>query len=412
MWNIYGKTYDLTKFIDNHPGGSDILIKTRGENDITALFETYHAFSDKEQIKKRLDKYEIKGISDNINIPKQYDFTNYDKLLNLVKKEFPDRKSVKMNLFRMLVNTICISSYIPLFYIAMFSNYTLFLRCLASFFAGILWMSLGFNVMHDASHYGVSVQPYINSVLTKMWNSFGLWNSKIWFYHHVYHHHSYTGESKKDPDLYHLCPFFKKQNYQNINKFIKHTCKNQGDLRYVIPILTVFPGYYYGQTFEYLLASIRKRIFTIRLPKTSFYDVIDNNLIIFNLYCLYSGLFLPTIVYMITLNTMYHINIAADHDTYETSIENHYDGNDWLRIQIHNSGNFLNDNFVWTHLFGAINYQIEHHLFPNMSSVHYPKVKPIVMKYCEENNIPYVHHPTLWGAYKSYLKMLDYNKLI
>ena len=25
------------------------------------------------------------------------------------------------------------------------------------------------------------------------------------------------------------------------------------------------------------------------------------------------------------------MNIVADDDTYETSIENHYDGNDWLR---------------------------------------------------------------------------------
>jgi linoleoyl-CoA desaturase len=106
------------------------------------------------------------------------------------------------------------------------------------------------------------------------------------------------------------------------------------------------------------------------------------------------------------------MNIVADHDTYETAIENHYDGNDWLRLQIQNSGNFLNDNFIWTHMFGAINYQIEHHLFPNMSSVHYPKVKPIVMKYCKDNNIPYVHHTTLWGAYKSYIKMLDYNKIV
>jgi cytochrome b involved in lipid metabolism len=89
MWNIYGKTYDLTKFISHHPGGSDILIKTREVGDITALFETYHAFSDKEQIKKRLDKYEIKGISSSdVVVPKQYDFTNYDKLLNLVKKSF------------------------------------------------------------------------------------------------------------------------------------------------------------------------------------------------------------------------------------------------------------------------------------------------------------------------------------
>jgi linoleoyl-CoA desaturase len=72
----------------------------------------------------------------------------------------------------------------------------------------------------------------------------------------------------------------------------------------------------------------------------------------------------------------------------------------------------MNDNLVWTYAFGAINYQIEHHLFPNMSSVHYPAVKPIVVKFCKEHNIPYVHHPTLLGAYKSFLKMMEYNKWV
>ena len=60
MWNIYNKQYDLTTFLADHPGGADILLKTKGEKDITVLFETYHAFSEKHKIKQILDKYEIK----------------------------------------------------------------------------------------------------------------------------------------------------------------------------------------------------------------------------------------------------------------------------------------------------------------------------------------------------------------
>ena len=87
MWNIYGKQYNLTKFIEDHPGGSDILIKTKGERDITVLFETYHAFSNKDQIKQILNKYEI--IDDKSSLKYvEYDFTNYNKLLENVKKYF------------------------------------------------------------------------------------------------------------------------------------------------------------------------------------------------------------------------------------------------------------------------------------------------------------------------------------
>jgi cytochrome b involved in lipid metabolism len=50
MWSIYGNTYDLTSFIAHHPGGKEILENTRGIGDCTALFESYHAFSDFPQI--------------------------------------------------------------------------------------------------------------------------------------------------------------------------------------------------------------------------------------------------------------------------------------------------------------------------------------------------------------------------
>jgi linoleoyl-CoA desaturase len=110
--------------------------------------------------------------------------------------------------------------------------------------------------------------------------------------------------------------------------------------------------------------------------------------------------------YIIALNFWYHINIAMDHDTYETIIENHYTGKDWLKLQICNSANFLNQSWLWTRFFGGINYQIEHHLFPNMSNVHYPTISPIVQDFCKENGITYIHYDNLWKGYQSYLKML------
>ena len=51
-WNIYGKVYDLDNFLDKHPGGRKILELSRSERDITPLFESYHAISNLDSIKK------------------------------------------------------------------------------------------------------------------------------------------------------------------------------------------------------------------------------------------------------------------------------------------------------------------------------------------------------------------------
>jgi linoleoyl-CoA desaturase len=40
-------------------------------------------------------------------------------------------------------------------------------------------------------------------------------------------------------------------------------------------------------------------------------------------------------------------------------------------------------------LCAGVEYQIEHHLFPGIPHVHYPKLSPVVKRYCEENGYPY-----------------------
>ena len=79
-WSIYGSKYDLASFIDKHPGGKEILEKTRDMGDITPLFESYHAFSNKEHIRKRLEEYKIEGSSEST-----YDFQLYNELSNTIK---------------------------------------------------------------------------------------------------------------------------------------------------------------------------------------------------------------------------------------------------------------------------------------------------------------------------------------
>jgi len=408
VWNLYGKQYELTSFLDSHPGGKTILVATENEKDLTALFETYHAFSDKVKIRKMLDKYEIKDANANADadakeIVKKYDFTNYNLLLDMVKKEFPTRVSIKAPFSWGLQNIFLFFLYCYSFYTAMFSWSTpIFYRCILAFFSGGLLFSVYFNILHDGSHYGISVHPFVNEFLSKISNSWGLWNSNIWFYHHVVNHHSFTGEKKKDPDLYHLKPFLNK--VANDRKLLL-----SNNVNWVFGFLTFFPGQFLGQGIFYIVSVLKNpiRIFGgIKMPNRNMYDLFDIVFMGLCIYCLYSGLYLPTIFYIISLNFWYAINIIGDHDTYETAVENHYEGDDWLKLQICNSGNFLNGNILWTRLFGAINYQIEHHLFPNMSNVHYPTIAPIVKKFCKEKNIPYVNHTTLWGMYMSYLKML------
>ena len=113
----------------------------------------------------------------------------------------------------------------------------------------------------------------------------------------------------------------------------------------------------------------------------------------------------------ISKNITYALLILPDHDTFETN-QNYikYDKDkDWGEIQVRNAGNFCTQNPLICYLFGGINYQIEHHLFPTLSHIHFHKIKPIVQKTCKEFDIPYVHHDSLYDAISSTLKQYSYS---
>ncbi len=402
MWHVHGKTYDFTSLMDIHPGGKRILEMTKDIGDVSALYETYHAFSDKSKIDGLLETYEIKSIPEDSN--EKFDFVEYRELISLVKETLKTRKDIKATNFHWFKIIVLLFLYVLFYHGSLYNDNICFsIKCINMFFAGFFATSLSFNIMHDASHYSLSLNPKINEYFSDVWNAVMMWNSKIWFYHHVYAHHSFTMLENRDPDLLHLMPFFaKEKTYKSKTLFT-----SQNPYFYAFPVLVLFPGFFVGQVLSYLYSFIKGRFLRVNLPKTiEYYSPQELFLIFFTLFNLWYGRFIESFIFLISANLFYHLNIFANHDTYET-MENKYSGSNWLRLQICNSGNFVMDNMIWTHLFGGINYQIEHHLFPNMSHIKLIEISPIVKQFCKERNISYVEH-SITSAYLSFLKMLKF----
>ena len=60
LWTIHNKRYDLSSFVDAHPGGRTAILLGRGR-DCTALFETYHSltYSGTAGVSKLLHQYYV-----------------------------------------------------------------------------------------------------------------------------------------------------------------------------------------------------------------------------------------------------------------------------------------------------------------------------------------------------------------
>jgi len=53
-----------------------------------------------------------------------------------------------------------------------------------------------------------------------------------------------------------------------------------------------------------------------------------------------------------------------------------------------------------------LNFQIEHHLFPKVSHVHYPAIAGIVKKVCDRHQVRYNEFKTMTAAVASHFRMM------
>lgn len=73
--------------------------------------------------------------------------------------------------------------------------------------------------------------------------------------------------------------------------------------------------------------------------------------------------------------------------------------------QLQTTANFANGSF-WDFWLGGLNYQIEHHLFPNVSYRHFPELSKIVRSTAEKHGVQYRHFPTFRAAIASHYQHL------
>ena len=78
----------------------------------------------------------------------------------------------------------------------------------------------------------------------------------------------------------------------------------------------------------------------------------------------------------------------------------------WTIHQLKTTCNLASKSRFFSWFVGGLNYQIEHHLFPNICHVHYRKLSPIVMETAKEFEIPYHTMTTFSEALVRHGRML------
>ena len=76
---------------------------------------------------------------------------------------------------------------------------------------------------------------------------------------------------------------------------------------------------------------------------------------------------------------------------------------EWAIHQLKTTANFAPKNKFISWMIGGLNFQIEHHLFPKISHIHYPALRKIIKESCNEFGIPYIEYPKMRHAVVSHV---------
>jgi linoleoyl-CoA desaturase len=322
--------------------------------------------------------------------------------------------SIKGNLALAIQTVVMLSIYIVPFVLILTVPMNGWVAMLMTVLTGTGMAGIGMCVMHDAVHGSYSHKEWVNKILGGTMYLLGS-NVFNWKIQHNYMHHAYTNIEGYDQDiaskgpirLSQFAPLKKIHRYQYIHAFFFYglmTFLKLGNdftqlLRYNKAGIT--RQYHINPGFEYSKMVIVKIIYLfvfIGLPilvtPFSWWQV----LLGFFIMHWVAGCILSTVFQMA------HVVEGAEQllPDAEGIIEE-----EWAVHELRSTSDFARNNLFLNYYIGGLNFQIEHHLFPNISHIHYRKIAPIVERTANEFGFEYNLKPTFRNAFHSHVHRLE-----
>lgn len=278
---------------------------------------------------------------------------------------------------------------------------------------GVSQALIGMNVQHDANHGACSKTPWVNDFFGIFADLIGgskwLWMEQHWT------HHSYTNHAEKDPDSFGAEPMLLFNDYP-----LDHPARKWFHRFQVFFYIPVLAGYWVSSVFNPEVLDLQQagaKGVGIKMDndfiksRAKFATALRISYIFLNVYMpfknhglnwgTFSTIMLMGVAESLALAVLFSLShnfVHADRDPTHMLDEK---GNKstaaageqvcWFKSQVETSctyGGAISGYFT-----GGLNFQVEHHLFPRMSSSWYPYIAPKVREVCKKHGVKYAYYP-------------------
>lgn len=272
----------------------------------------------------------------------------------------------------------------------------------------------GFCISHDALHGAYTSNKFWNGLLGTAFEINGA-SSYMWKITHNVIHHTYTNIQGIDEDL-EVSPLLRlspTSDYHGFHRF-QHLY-----VLFAYSLTTLF--WVFLKDYQYLARKDLGPYKGIVHPPREVVRLIGMKIVYYTYMIV-----LPLVVLDITwwqfvigfvtmhmtagliLSLVFQLAHVIEGPEYFAAEESRVMEDAWLVHEMKTTANFGRSNRLLCWYVAGLNFQIEHHLFPKICSIHYPAIAPIVEQVAREHGIPYNDHPTFRGALRSHFQKLKY----
>ena len=354
-------------------------------------------------------------ILEQVKFTKTGDEEFYKVLRKRVNAYFKENEISKFANTNMVLKTIfMISLYIVPFVLILSTLSSTLLIVLMWMIMGFGMAGIGLSIMHDANHSAYSKNKYVNLLLGKLiWLVGG--SDVNWRIQHNVLHHTYTNVDGMDEDI-EIDPLMRFSPNQKLRKGHKFQFIYAWFLYGMMTLMwattkdySQWKRYKKKDLIKTQGLSSRRFLLTLILTKT-IYLAATLGLPLW----LGSMSWYGTVLCFLLMHFIAGVTLAAIFQPAHVVPSSDFAKPDkdgsvevaWAENQLLNTTNFAPGARLFSWYVGGLNYQIEHHLFPNICHVHYRKISNIVRDTAFEYNLPYHSYKTFYEALASHTKML------
>ncbi len=278
---------------------------------------------------------------------------------------------------------------------------------------GVGEAGIGMCVMHDGAHGSFSKHAWVNQLASGTILLLGSGASN-WRMQHNLLHHTFTNVYGYDQDIetkavIRLCdhaPLKRYHRYQFIYAFFFYGLMTLSKLISDFTQLRDFNKE--GITRQYGL-NPRKEMLKLIVLKLLYVSVILGLPFFFTSYTWWQliigfcSMHITAGMIMSTIFQMAHVVEGAAQPLPDAHGVIH---TDFMVHQLLTTSDFARNNALVNWYAGGLNFQIEHHLFPHISHVHYKQIAPIVEQTAHEFGLYYNRKESFWAAFHSHVLRL------